>query len=225
MTNIIAYVGIDGGSATARRSVVDIQKCDDCHKQLSLHGNNRTDNPEVCVTCHNPNATDANRRNAPCTDTLGTDDTPIDMKFMIHALHASGETGVPYDVCGFGNSPHSILFEYPGHVENCEGCHTPGTYFPVDPAMVLGTTVDGGANALSPADNRVVSPNTSVCSACHISALAAEHMKQNGGDFNATKAADSTLISSGVETCALCHGEGRPADVEEVHGIDTFQFN
>jgi OmcA/MtrC family decaheme c-type cytochrome len=222
---VIEYVGIDGGTAVARREIVDIQKCDDCHKELSLHGNNRTDNPAVCVTCHNPNATDVNRRNPPCTTALGTDDTPIDMKLMIHALHASGETGVPYDVCGFGNSPHSIQFEYPGHVQNCEGCHIPGTYFPVDPAMVLGTTVDSGANLLSPVDDRVVSPNSAVCSTCHTSSLAAQHMIQNGGDFNATKAADSTLISSGVETCALCHGEGRSTDVEVVHDLESFIFN
>jgi len=63
VTNVVEYVGIGGATAVARRSVVDIEKCDDCHNELSLHGNNRTDNPEVCVTCHNPNATDANRRN------------------------------------------------------------------------------------------------------------------------------------------------------------------
>jgi OmcA/MtrC family decaheme c-type cytochrome len=228
VTNVIEYVGIDGATAVPRRGddgVVDIKKCDDCHNELSLHGNNRTDNPDVCVTCHNPNATDANRRNPPCTDTLGTDDTPIDFKYMIHALHASGETDVAYDVCGYGNSPHSIKFEYPGHVQNCEGCHKPGTYFPVDPAAVLGTTFDGGADPLTPTDDRVVSPNAAVCSTCHTSSLAAEHMVQNGGDFNATKAADSTLISTGVETCELCHGEGRTADVEVMHGVSDFQFN
>jgi OmcA/MtrC family decaheme c-type cytochrome len=223
--NVVEYVGVDGAAAVARRSVVNIEKCDDCHKELSLHGNNRTDNPEVCVTCHNPNATDASKRNPPCTDTLGTDDTPIDFKRMIHALHASGETDVAYDVCGYGNSPHSIKFEYPGHVNNCEGCHAAGTYYPVDPAKVLGTTFDAGANLLSPMDDRVVSPNASVCSTCHTSSLAAQHMVQNGGDFNATKAADSTLISSGVETCELCHGEGRSADVEVMHGVAEFQFN
>ena len=225
VTNVIEYVGIDGATAVDRRSVVDIKKCDDCHNELSLHGNNRTDNPEVCVTCHNPNATDASKRNPPCTDTLGTDDTPIDFKRMIHALHASGETDVAYDVCGYGNFPHSIKFEYPGHVQNCEGCHTPGTYYPVDPAAVLGTTFDAGDDLLSPIDDRVVSPNASVCSTCHTSSLAAEHMKQNGGDFDAKKAADSTLISSGVETCALCHGEGRSADVEVMHGVSDYQFN
>ncbi len=225
VTNVVSYVGIDGGAAIARRGVVDIQKCDDCHKALSLHGNNRTDNPAVCVTCHNPNATDVTKRNAPCTDTLGSDDSPIDFKRMIHAIHASGEIGVPYQVCGYGNSANEFLIEYPGHINNCEGCHKPGTYFPVDPAKVLGTTVDAGANLLSPTDDRVISPNTAVCSACHAEQLEIQHMLQNGGDFNATKAPDSALISSGVETCALCHGPGRIADVEIAHGVADFEFN
>jgi OmcA/MtrC family decaheme c-type cytochrome len=156
---------------------------------------------------------------------LGLDDTPIDFKFMIHAMHASGETGVAYDVCGYRQSSHSFLFESPGKVANCEGCHTQGTYYPVDPGAVLGTTVDAGDDLSVPTDDTVVSPNTSVCSACHVSDLAAEHMKQNGGDFEATKAADSTLISSGVETCALCHGKGGIADVEAVHHVRDFPLN
>jgi OmcA/MtrC family decaheme c-type cytochrome len=230
VTNVVEYVGIDGVTAVDRRAVVDIANCDNCHKELSLHGNNRTDNPEVCVTCHNPNATDARKRvqldpPSQCETLLGTDDTPIDFKFMIHAMHASGETGVPYDVCGFGNSAHTFLFEYPGDVANCEGCHDRGTYYPVDPNVVLGTTVDAGADLSTPLDDVVVSPNTSVCSACHVSDLAAEHMKQNGGDFAASKAADSTLISSGVETCELCHGEGRSADVEVMHKVRDFPLN
>ena len=67
-----------------------IDKCDDCHKQLALHGNNRTDKPEVCAMCHNPNATDIRRRVAgsACVNELGTDDQSIDMKNMIHAIHA-----------------------------------------------------------------------------------------------------------------------------------------
>jgi OmcA/MtrC family decaheme c-type cytochrome len=230
--NVVEYVGIDGAEAVDRREVVDIKNCDNCHKELSLHGNNRTDNPQVCVVCHNPNATDADKRAAPCTDTLGTDDTPIDFKYMIHALHASGEIGVPYEVCGYGNSAHEIEFLTPGHINNCEGCHTNATrpdgsrtYHPVDPSKVLGTTVDAGADVASPIDDVVISPNTAVCSTCHVSDLAKTHMMQNGGDFDATKAADSTLISSGVESCELCHGPGRVADVEEVHGVRDFPLN
>ena len=225
VTNVVAYAPITDSEAMPRRNAVAIEKCDDCHNQLAMHGNNRTDNIEVCVTCHAPNVTDVNRRADQCASDLGTDDTSVDMKYMIHAMHASGAIGVPYEVCGFGNSTHVYEFTYPGKLNNCEGCHLPGGYYPVDPAEVLGTTVDVGALVNSPIDDLVVSPNAVVCSSCHASELAANHMIQNGGDFNATKAADSTLISSGVETCALCHGEGRSADVAEVHGIDTFESN
>ena len=57
-----------------RRAVVDIEKCKQCHQpHLSLHGNNRTDEIQACVTCHNPNATDIAYR------TSGAE-TPIDFK-------------------------------------------------------------------------------------------------------------------------------------------------
>jgi OmcA/MtrC family decaheme c-type cytochrome len=222
VTNAIAYFGIDGAAATPRRNAVAIEKCDDCHKQLSLHGNNRTDKPEVCAMCHNPNATDISRRVAgsACVNTLGADDQTIDLKNMIHGIH-SGNVGL----CGFGNSAHPYFdVVYPGRLNNCEGCHLPGGYYPVEPGEILGTTVDAN-NTSTPTDDVVVSPNASVCSACHTDFLAAEHMKQNGGDFNATKAADSSLISSGVETCVLCHGPGRSADVGVMHGVGDFEFN
>ncbi len=225
VTNAVDYAPITDATATPRRNAVAIEKCDDCHNQLAMHGNNRTDNIEVCVTCHAPNVTDVNRRAGQCEIDLGLDDTSVDMKYMIHAMHASGAVGVPYEVCGFGNSTHVYDFVYPGKLNNCEGCHVAGGYYPVDPAEVLGTTVDVGMDPATPTDDVVVSPNTSVCSSCHTSELAANHMIQNGGDFNATKAADSTLISSGAESCALCHGEGRSSDVAIVHGIDTFESN
>jgi OmcA/MtrC family decaheme c-type cytochrome len=59
-----------------RRKVVDIEKCNDCHQTLALHGDNRVGNTELCSTCHNPNATDINRRVAAsaCDVELGTDD-------------------------------------------------------------------------------------------------------------------------------------------------------
>jgi OmcA/MtrC family decaheme c-type cytochrome len=239
--NVIEYVGVDGADVSERRQVVDIEKCDDCHKQLSLHGNNRTDNPQVCVVCHNPNATDARQRvpvdpadledpPVDCINVLGDDDAPIDFKFMVHAIHASGETNVNYEACGYNNSVHVYDVKYPGHLNNCEGCHinnddVSDTFYPVAPGTTLGTTVDVGDDVTTPIDDTVISPNAAVCSTCHVSELAKQHMIQNGGDFEATKAADSSLISSGVETCELCHGKGRTADVKEMHGVDEFQFN
>jgi OmcA/MtrC family decaheme c-type cytochrome len=225
VTSAIFYAPITDTNAMPRRLVVNIEKCDDCHNQLSLHGNNRTDKPAVCVTCHNPMNTDINRRSGdPCNAVLGPDDTPIDFKHMIHGIHASGEIGKTYDVCGFGNSVHSFDVAYPGRLNNCEGCHIAGTYYPVDPTQVFGTTVDANDPAIL-TDDRVVSPNASICSACHIETLAIEHMQQNGGDFNATKAADGTMISSQIETCEVCHGPGRTADVRVKHKVDEFDFN
>ncbi len=225
VTNPVSYAAITDPAPVPRRNAVAIEKCNDCHNTLSMHGNNRTDNIEVCVTCHNPNATDINRRGAPCTDTLGPDDAPIDMKFMIHALHGFAKSGVAYGACGFGNRPHTFDFNYPGRLNNCEGCHVPGGYYPVEPGAILGTTVDAGADRASPVDDRVISPNAAVCSACHASDLAQRHMMQNGADFAATKAPDSTLISSEIESCVICHGRGRTADVVKVHDVGGFVFN
>ncbi len=224
VTNVVSYFPITDTDPVPRRNAVAIERCNDCHNRLAMHGNNRTDEPEGCVTCHNPNATDARQREADtdCTDVLGFDDVTVDMKYMVHAMHAGGAIGVPYEVCGFRNSVHVYDFVYPGKLNNCEGCHEPGGYYPVDPAVVLGTTTSVGADQASPTDDVVTSPNSAVCSGCHTTELARQHMIQNGGDFAATKAADSTLISAGVETCALCHGEGRSSDVAVVHGIGRF---
>jgi OmcA/MtrC family decaheme c-type cytochrome len=206
-------------------AIVDIAKCDDCHSQLSIHGNNRTDNVEVCTMCHNGNATDINRRVAgsACVNELGPDDAPIDMKRMAHQLHASGVIG-GVGICGFGNSANTFEFTYPGFLNNCEGCHEANTYYPVDPARVIATTVDANDPAVL-TDDVAISPNTAVCSACHVSSTAAAHMTQNGGDFAAGKAADGSLVSSGVETCGLCHGPGRTADVKVVHRVGEFPYN
>jgi OmcA/MtrC family decaheme c-type cytochrome len=217
----VAYAGIDGATAVPRRRAVDIAKCDECHKQLSLHGGNRTDNPQLCVICHNPNMTDVNRRAGDCAAAFGTDDVPTDFKRMVHLIHASGTIGQPFNVCGFGNRPITLDFVFPGKLNNCEGCHVPDGYDPAEPGQRLGTTIDVNDPATF-TDDRVISPNAAVCSACHQQDVEAEHMKQNGADFNATKAADGTLISASVETCALCHGPGRVADVKVMHHVADF---
>ncbi|HQR49995.1 MAG TPA: OmcA/MtrC family decaheme c-type cytochrome, partial [Steroidobacteraceae bacterium] len=79
---------ITDATPVAYSPIVDINRCDNCHKQLALHGNNRVNNVELCAACHNPNATDINRRVAgtKCETVTGTlDDQAIDLKYMIHA--------------------------------------------------------------------------------------------------------------------------------------------
>lgn len=221
--NVHAFAGVTDATPQPRREVVDIARCDQCHGVLTLHGNNRTDDLQVCATCHNPNATDIARRVAgsQCVAELGADDVPIDFKYMIHAIHAG-----KIDVCGFGNT--AIPFTgvtYPGHLNNCEGCHLPDTYYPVDatPATgVLPTTFDAGANLAAYTDDRAVTPNASACSACHDGASARTHMELNGASFAAAKTATGALASGTVETCGLCHGSGGVADVKTVHQVALY---
>ncbi len=229
----VAYARITDATLVKRRVPVQIAKCDDCHHQLSLHGSNRTDNPEVCVICHNPDATDVNRRVAgsTCVNELGDVEEAIDFKRMVHRIHA-GNVGI----CGFGNSAHPY-FEvgYPGRLNNCEGCHTSTGYYPVDPSKVRATTIrtspdplefpGGVADRSTPVGDWAISPNTAVCSSCHMSTLAIEHMKQNGGVHGGVKQADGTVLNA-AESCSVCHGQGAVADVREMHGVGEFdRFN
>jgi OmcA/MtrC family decaheme c-type cytochrome len=214
---------ITDASAVARRSVVELARCNECHNVLSLHGGNRTDNTELCSTCHNPNNTDISKRLPPCSNApddpvapgLGPDDQAIDFKFMVHQIHSAN-----YTACGYLNSIHDFTdLRFPGHLNNCEGCHKPGTYYPVDGSVVQATTVDAG-DRTTLADDRAVSPNASACSACHTDPLARVHMEQNGGDFDAGKTEEGVIVSAGTETCTVCHGPGDIADVKVMHGVD-----
>ncbi len=211
------------------RAVVDIARCNDCHKQLTLHGDSRTGSPELCASCHNPNATDIARRVAGsnCESVTGTlDDQTIDFKVMVHAIHAGSLAG--YKVCGYNNTGYDFSHvRYPGKLNNCEGCHLPDTYYPPDPATVLATTVDAAPAASpdrsTPLGDVAITPTTAVCSSCHKSESGRLHMQLSGGSFDALKAADSSTPAAPLETCAICHGPGRSADVKVLHRVGQFQ--
>jgi OmcA/MtrC family decaheme c-type cytochrome len=209
------------------RKIVDIEKCNDCHEQLALHGNSRVGNTELCATCHNPNATDINRRVAGsnCQAVTGTlDDQTIDLKFMVHAIHAGAVAG--YKVCGYNNTGYDFSsVRYPGKLNNCEGCHLANTYYPPAAGTAIATTIDAGADRSTPLGDVAITPGTAACSACHSDAAARQHMTLNGGSFNAVKGADSSLPAGPVENCLACHGPGKSADVKVQHNVGAFQFN
>ena len=77
--------------------------------------------------------------------------------------------------------------------------------------------MDTGSDLQDPRDDTVATPISAVCSSCHDSQEAKAHMTGNGGNFATTQAA----IDDGdvVEQCSVCHGEGRNADVAEVHNL------
>ncbi len=195
---------ITDNAAVARRSVVDIAKCNDCHNTLSLHGANRTGNTELCSTCHNPNIT--------CrTQVAGVFlDGTVDLKVMVHGLHAGTFNSCSHDYTDV---------VYPGQVNNCEGCHKSNTFYPVDGTKVFATSIVAGDRS-NPDDDIRVTPNLAVCSTCHTTTLAVAHMKQNGGSDTATQLRSGT--PSTIETCALCHGPGKESDLRDAHKIDQF---
>ena len=245
----VSYFAITDPTVFPRREVVDTAKCQNCHGQndgLSLHGKNRTDNVRLCVMCHNPEDTDlvmrpadpdgqVNGVNSAAADSL--EERPIDFKTMIHAIHGAGMRTDPLVVYGFHNSVNNFAdVRFPGILQNCTGCHLPGTYEPPLPASARGTTVVTGATVLTaspfgsssfatlwpgapsnPDLNQRITPTAATCAACHDSTLAKAHMQQNGASFSVVQ----SFISSSmvVETCALCHGSGQIADVKVMHGV------
>ena len=108
--------------AVARRSVVDIvNQCDDCHDQLTLHGDSRTDEPQLCVICHNPRNTDISRRPKNGDGTVnvgitadGKKEESIDFKRMIHGIHSAAMREEPFVVYGFGSY---TSYMYPGGLD------------------------------------------------------------------------------------------------------------
>jgi OmcA/MtrC family decaheme c-type cytochrome len=224
MTNVVNYFSIDesDGQAKKRRSVVPLENCLSCHGQLAMHGNNRTDNIETCVTCHNPRNTDKRVRDiaiSPPSD--NKTEESIDFKTMIHGIHGASKRDKPLQIVGYGGFNTHVYNEesihYPSNVGNCSTCHNNESFTLPLPDEVLATTVSTGVDIQDPADDVVISPAAAICSSCHDTAEALVHMEGNGGSFSTTQAD----IHSGIvlEQCSVCHGKGRTYAVELMHPV------
>jgi OmcA/MtrC family decaheme c-type cytochrome len=173
----------------ARRQVIDIAKCNACHDSsgagLSLHGDNRSSEMQVCTLCHNPDATDISRRPADPADAIdGKREESIDMKRLIHGIHAGADRESGLVVYGFGGTAHDFsTVEFIGNLRNCLTCHLPGTYGVANAAETLASTIDTGADLADPLDDLNISPITSACSSCHDDVVARNHMLLGGGSF------------------------------------------
>lgn len=210
-SNATMAFAITDSAPVERRSVVDIALCQDCHGKndgMALHGGNRSGNIEACATCHNPNATDlaqrpvdpdgiANGVNEAAID--GLEENPINMSYMIHAIHAATEREVGYVAYGFMGSIHDYSDAvYPRAVTDCESCHADVEDYTLPLADgVLATTVNSGATVLgrggfsanaysdaeaatNPADDNNYSAEAAVCVACHDSDFSKLHMAVRG---------------------------------------------
>ena len=125
----------DGTAVTESRRLIDTANCRTCHGQeFRGHGGDRL-TIEVCATCHVPGATDPHGGQS------------LDLKEMIHKIHAGGElASIPgtdgivwdnpatpvneqadngsYAIWGFGNTKNEWWkAEFPAVIDNCTKCH------------------------------------------------------------------------------------------------------
>jgi len=196
LMNPIKYVAVTGELA-ARRPVVVLAQCNQCHDRLSLHGGQRN-NTDECVICHNPKESDVARRPA----NAGPPES-ISFNRLVHRIHTGKELTQPFTVYGFGGNAFDFTeVTFPGDRTNCAKCHTTNSYkLPLVTGISPVTTL---RDFFSPQG-----PHTSSCLGCHDNSDAAAHAYLNTAVFPGA--------TNPAEACATCHGTGKDWAVEKVH--------
>lgn len=176
----------------SRRRVVDDAKCEACHENLSLHGDNRHNATHYCQMCHQPGADDSAVRPPEAAPPR-----TIDFKFLIHRIHTGEELDRDYTVYGFRGSVHNYNHVlYPGDLRNCEACHVNDSQQVPSGASLWTQATENEFYAPMP-------PNSTACLGCHDGLDAAAHTAVNTAPFG--------------ESCGACHGEGKEFSVDRVH--------
>jgi len=192
MQNFVEPFAVTDTAVVSRRMVVDDAKCENCHSNLSLHGDNRNNAIGYCQTCHQPWATDVAVRPE-------GEEPPqsIDFRYMVHKIHRGAELENGYVVYGYRSSLHDYSeIEYVGDLRNCDACHVDGSQM-----LPLNSDLE---SVTTPRDYWTpMLPETASCLSCHDSSSTAVHAQSN-----------TTALG---EACATCHGVGKTYSVEAVH--------
>jgi OmcA/MtrC family decaheme c-type cytochrome len=182
-----------GYAGTPRERLVSQVNCEKCHAQLSLHGGNRSGDPQGCTVCHNSGTGYSDSATLAGTVAFGA---------FVHNIH-------------LGKVPAVGVITYPQSLKNCEGCHVAGSYNTARTGAVAISTGPGADQTLF-TDDTWNSASAGTCGTCHDGFDAKAHMGQNGGSFD--NLGGKTLTpSTAQESCAVCHGAGRIADTVAAH--------
>jgi len=152
-------------------------------------------------------------------------------KDMIHGIHAGRDRVVPFkDARNFRGNATLLDFrrmDFPGNLNNCQGCHVANTYSNVpakalltnhyfrSDAFLLAPDIAGATSSMLQTNPQDVTttPFAGACVSCHDATAAKSHMELNGAKVNRNRSEAVTAI----EACAVCHGPGATWDPVVVH--------
>ena len=207
--NVVFNFSVDGSPVQARRTVVALKNCNQCHDKLSLHGENRNQ-IEMCVLCHNPSETDATMRpQAPNPADKNGPPQGVNFTMLIHKIH-TGEAqattmGRPFEIVAFGGSKinfNDVVFPAmdktgsTGDVKKCYMCHTNDSQENLPTGLNMVRDPQGILNPVAP-------PVTSACTACHNVKTSVSHAVAN-----------TTQLG---ESCEACHSSNADFAPNKVH--------
>ncbi|MEK7406052.1 MAG: OmcA/MtrC family decaheme c-type cytochrome [Acidobacteriota bacterium] len=188
--NKVSYFSVDGSKVQPRRQVVAIEKCNECHYSLGMHGNGRN-RTEHCVQCHNPSLTDATGSAA-----AGVQPGPLLFRYMIHRIHTGRESREPFIVYARTRQYNFGELRFPGDRRNCAKCHVNGSeQLPLPEDLPNVNNPRGPLNPMGPA--------AAACLGCHTETAAAAHAL--------------SMTTTIGEACAACHGRNAEFSVNRVH--------
>jgi OmcA/MtrC family decaheme c-type cytochrome len=150
------YFPVDNSPMAARRVVVSLANCSNCHQNLGIvHGGSRG-NTQECVICHNPTLTDSTSKDT------------VSFASQIHSIHRGSNLTNPY-ILGTTNF-QSVLF--PGDLRDCNTCHVGASYQVDNVGAVASIATPGEFTATTP-------PITAACQGCHDDKSTASHALAN----------------------------------------------
>lgn len=152
------FFSVDSSPVQARRTVVEMAKCNQCHKALAFHGENRNTIGE-CVICHNPTMMDSsNPRRS------------IELGVLVHKIHRGRDLERGYSI-GNGRYVYDNI-GFPGILSNCDTCHVGNSQqLPLNKGQIA---VMNPFELISPAGRE-----TAACISCHDTKAAAAHAALN----------------------------------------------
>ncbi|MDO8716992.1 MAG: OmcA/MtrC family decaheme c-type cytochrome, partial [Dehalococcoidales bacterium] len=118
--NPVAYFPITDTVAVARRQIVDVAKCNVCHKKINFHGGGRLNTTAYCELCHNPSNVDVPGQ-VPATfgGPFNVPPESINFKLLIHRIHTGEDLTNDFTIYRTRGVFNFNEVRFPGDTKDC----------------------------------------------------------------------------------------------------------